>query len=190
MGRGERFRVTTDLEVPVTSSFRIDSFSSIYYSYAVGFLLTAREHETALAGAIDLNLINNSALTLLISALGLEAHINAYGIRHLGKEYFDTIDRLSPPYKFRLVSDLLSNQKNWLPNHLFADLKLLFRIRDRLVHFKPLEADGAIQGAVRRTFFISRKELGVLCFERTVLKLQELAPADDVSWLKNISSSK
>jgi hypothetical protein len=183
----ERFRVSSDLEVPITSGFQIESFDSIYYTYAVGYLITAREHEKGLEGKLDLTLINNSALSILLSALGLESHINAFGIRHLGPDYFSSIDRLSPPHKCRLVADLVSNNKNWLPNHLYGDLKLLFRLRDRLVHFKPTEATPSKRGAVRSTFFVSDKELGIRCFERTVLKLHELAPSEDVTWIKNVS---
>jgi hypothetical protein len=187
---GERFRLNSDEEVLITSGFRIESFDSIYYTYAGSFLITAREHEEPLDGAINLDLINNSALSILLSALGLEAHINAFGFRHLGPEYFSTIDRLSSANKFCIVSDLVSNTKNWLPNHLVADLKLLFRLRDKLVHFKPLDASITKKGAVRRTFFVADKELGIRCFERTVMKLHELAPSEDVSWIKHLRNTQ
>lgn len=190
MAKTERFRVNPNLEIPIVSGFKLESFDSIYYTYARAFLITAREHDSALGGALNLELINNSALSLLMSALGLESHINAFGIRHLGKEYFDSVDQLSPPNKFRIVTDLMSNQRNWLPNHLLSDLKLLFKLRNKLVHYKPMETDPLRKGSMRKTFFVDEKELGVRCFERTVVKLHELAPADDISWLVNSSADR
>jgi hypothetical protein len=80
----------------------------------------------------------------------------------------------------------MSNQRNWLPEHFIGEIKHLFRLRDKLVHFKPMAADMAKKNGVRMKFFVTDKELGVRCFEKTVTKLNELAPNDDISCIKNI----
>lgn len=185
----EQFLIRPGLIVPVDGDFRIDSFDRIYYAYAVRFLLKAREHEVRLGDLLDTSLINNCALSLLLSALGLESHINDFGQRQLGEKYFEIVDRLNPPSKYRIVTDLVSGKKNWLPEHQLGDLKRLFKLRDKLVHYKSINVDPIKGQTVRKEYFIEEKELGVRCFEQVVLKLQELDPSSDVSWIDNVRQS-
>ncbi|MBX2972881.1 MAG: hypothetical protein KF797_07255, partial [Flavobacteriales bacterium] len=171
MSEPEQFLVRPGLIVPVTSDFRIESFDRIYYAYSVKFLEKARDHEARLGQLIDTSLINNCALSLLLSALGLESHINDFGQKQLGENYFKAVDRLSPPSKYRIVTDLVAGKKNWLPEHYVGELKRLFTLRDKLVHYKSINVDPIKNQTVRKEYFIEEKELGIRCFELVVLKL-------------------
>jgi hypothetical protein len=188
MAKPEKFHITPLAAISPISTFAIDSFAPIYYRYAVGYLLTAREKDATLGGDLDLELINNSALTLLLSALGLESHINSFGQRMLGEKYFESIDRLSPSFKYCVVCDIISTKRNWLPATIVGDLKRLFTLRDKLVHYKPIPVDTSKGQTVRSKYFVMEKELGIRCFEQTVIKLHELDPHSDIGWIANMRS--
>lgn len=135
---------------------------------------------------MNLDLINNSALTLLFSALGLESHINAFGQKLLGPKYFEEIDRLSPAKKFRIATDLVSGKKEWLSSQVIGDLRRLFSIRDKLVHYKTTEANTDNGTTIRQRFFIEEKELGLRVFELAVVELHKLDPDSDIRWLNRV----
>ena len=185
----EQFQVEPGLIVSVTTDFSITSFDRVYYNYALVFLSKARDHEVRLGDLLDTSLINNCGLSLLMSALALESHINDFGQKQLGKQYFEVVDRLSPPSKYRVVTDLVSGKKNWLPDHLYGDLKRLFKLRDKLVHYKSINVDPSKGQTVRKEYFIVEKELGIRCLEQVVLKLHELDRTSDITWINNVHTS-
>lgn len=88
----------------------------------------------------DWEIRQNSLISIIFSALTLEAAINDIGIEYL-KETFDNIEKLNFPNKWREIIKLLlkkNKEERELKrfNILYGDLKKLQKLRNDLVHYK------------------------------------------------------
>lgn len=76
-----------------------------------------------------------SLISVVFSALTLEAVINDYAIEKLSREYFDQyIDRLGPVPKWAIVPELTKKRK--ISKSVLKDIKELFSLRNKIVHYK------------------------------------------------------
>lgn len=111
---------------------RIKSYLSVdYHNIAKKFL---EEAEKSLQ---DWEIRQNSLISIIFSALTLEATINDIGIEYL-KETFNDIEELSFPKKWRITTKLLLKKDTKLDkfNKLYGNLKKLQTLRNDLVHYK------------------------------------------------------
>ena len=76
-------------------------------------------------------------VTVIFSALALEALINDYAICNFSRSYLENYsDRLSPRSKWLIFPKLVAGKAMSTDGQTFQRLTELFRLRDRLVHFK------------------------------------------------------
>ena len=78
-----------------------------------------------------------AVVAVIFSALTLEALINDYAISNFSREYSDNyLDRLSIRSKWLIIPQLVKGTAMSTDGQTFQRLTELFRLRDRLVHFK------------------------------------------------------
>lgn len=76
-------------------------------------------------------------VTIIFSALALEALINDYAICNFSRSYLENyLDRLSPPSKWLIIPKLVTGKAMSTDGETLQRLTQLFRLRNRLVHFK------------------------------------------------------
>lgn len=76
-------------------------------------------------------------VTVIFSALALEALINDYAICNFSRSYLENyLDRLSPSSKWLIIPKLVRGKAMNTDGQTFQRLTELFRLRNRLVHFK------------------------------------------------------
>lgn len=82
--------------------------------------------------------IQRSAMvSVIFSALTLEAFINNYAIERFSKNYFENhLDKLNPVIKWILIPKLAIGNGIDTDGQPYERLKKLFKLRDRLVHYK------------------------------------------------------
>lgn len=81
-------------------------------------------------------LLQALVMTHVLSAMCLEAYINAVASEHLSGRLFDAFDRLSQSDKWLLLPHVLSSQSFDPGSEPFQGFQLLLRRRNRLVHAK------------------------------------------------------
>lgn len=82
--------------------------------------------------------IQRSAMvSVIFSALTLEAFINNYAIERFSRNYFDNhLDKLSPVSKWIVIPKLVTGNEINSDGQPYEKLKNLFKHRDKLVHYK------------------------------------------------------
>lgn len=76
-------------------------------------------------------------VSLIFSALTLEAFINNYGIERFSRSYFDNhLDKLSSVSKWIIIPKLVTGKTIDSDSQPYEQLRRLFRRRDHLVHYK------------------------------------------------------
>jgi len=81
-------------------------------------------------------------ITIVFSALCLEALINDYCITKKSANYFNQyIDKLDPPSKWLLIPQLIAGKEFSSDSKAFELIKNLFSIRNKLVHPKSKQLD-------------------------------------------------
>lgn len=82
--------------------------------------------------------IQRSAMvSVIFSALTLEAFINNYAIERFSRSYFDNhLDKLSPVSKWIVIPKLVTGNEIDTDGQPYERLKKLFKLRDKLVHYK------------------------------------------------------
>ena len=82
--------------------------------------------------------IQRSAMvSVIFSALTLEAFINNYAIERFSRSYFDNhLDKLSPVSKWIVIPKLITGNAIDTDGQPYERLKKLFKLRDKLVHYK------------------------------------------------------
>lgn len=79
----------------------------------------------------------SAIVTVVFSALTLEAFVNDYGISNSSRSYFKNyLDKLSVLSKWLLLPKLFVGKTFRTDGQTFQSLAELFRQRDKLVHFK------------------------------------------------------
>jgi hypothetical protein len=81
-------------------------------------------------------------VTVVFCALALEALINHYGIESFSRSFFSKhLDKLSPPTKWLIIPRLAIGRQLDTDGQAYELLCRLFKLRDRLVHFKSHRKD-------------------------------------------------
>jgi len=82
--------------------------------------------------------IQRSAMvSVIFSALTLEAFINNYAIEHFSKSYLENhLDKLSAVSKWIVIPKLKTGDEVNTDGQPYEKLKKLFKLRDKLVHYK------------------------------------------------------
>lgn len=130
-------------------------------------------------------------ISIIFSALCLEAFINYYAINNLKRPYFNKyIESLPIGKKWMIVPKLINGKSFEMGSHEMAELKYLFDERDNLVHFKTM-----IYNTVEQFMKENPKGHSVKTMEKTkrallavgcVLDgLKKLDPEVDISWAKS-----
>lgn len=100
-------------------------------------LIIAREEEFAGFMRSHLRFEDSSYITIVFSAMSVEAYIFTYGARYLGSGFFGKhLDKLGTIDKWILVPQLITGKQFPRDRHAFSLLKQLVKERNDLVHFK------------------------------------------------------
>lgn len=89
------------------------------------------------AAFITASIQRNAMVTVIFSALTLEAFINFYGINNFSKSYFNNhLDKLTPINKWIVFPQLTTGKQINTDGQSYELLRSLFKLRDKLVHYK------------------------------------------------------
>jgi hypothetical protein len=123
-------------------------------------------------------------VSVVFSALTLEAFINDYAISNFSKTFFDTyLDRLSPTTKWMIIPRLKTGKQLDPLGPAIHKLSSLFKQRDKLVHHKTVIKP--VSEAFNKDWLDEKHSEEVLLTVQLLVK--ELAKIDqtvDVSWLE------
>jgi hypothetical protein len=123
-------------------------------------------------------------ISVVFSALTLEAFINDYGISNFSKTFFDTyLDRLSPATKWMIIPRLKTGKQLNPQGPVIHKLSSLFKQRDKLVHHKTVIKP--VSEAFNKHWLDEKHSEEALSTVQLLVK--ELAKIDqtvDVSWLE------
>ena len=114
-------------------------FSVIYYYIARRYAEKAKREKTDKnPGLPQINAREYSIISIIFSALTLEASMNDIGITCLGKEFFEELDQLNLCRKYLLFAKLLSKEGETFDKSKepYEKLKTLSKLRNDLVHYK------------------------------------------------------
>lgn len=128
--------ITPDEKTELTYHFRF--YEIAYYNY-----LKAKELIEELDKAAEKQIEKTKAInrhifvTVIFSALTLEAYINHYGRAKLSKTYCKNyLDKLSTVSKWVIIPRLVTGNQISTDCQSFEYLKWLFKLRDTIVHSK------------------------------------------------------
>lgn len=130
--------------------------------------------------------IQRSAMvTVIFSALTLEAFINHYGIERFSRSFFDNhLDNLNPVSKWLILPRLIVGQQLSTDGQSYESLIGLFRLRNKLVHYKTRkkricdlteDEDWVIERHARDA---------IQAVNNLVEELRSLDPTVDIGWLR------
>ena len=129
--------------------------------------------------------IQRSAMVVVVfSALTLEAFINHYGIERLSRSFFDNhLDKLNPVGKWLILPNLVARQQLDTDGQSYELLKGLFKLRDKLVHYKTREKT---IDELSDEDWVTEKEArsAIHAVNRLVEELKCLDSAVDTDWLR------
>lgn len=149
-----------------------------------------RNHQDYLGFAMILEPQKSDQLTITVifSALCLEAFINHYAISNLKRPYFDNyIERLRINQKWMIVPQLVTGKSFKMESHEMAKLKSLFKMRDSLVHYKTCtfeNLDQFIKDNKKKHFVTPDKAKFALSAVPAIIKgLHKLDPKVELDWI-------
>jgi hypothetical protein len=129
--------------------------------------------------------IQRSAMVVIIfSALTLEAFINHYGIEKFSRSFFDKhLDSLNPISKWLILPKLVVGNQLNTDGQPFGLLGGLFRLRNRLVHYKTRKK--SISDLVEDEDWVTERHASdaIQAVDALVQELESLDPAVDTDWL-------
>ena len=98
---------------------------------------TKDDHDVDFHCAKNAEIQRAAMVSVIFSALTLEAFINNYGIEHFSRSYFDNhLDKLPAVSKWIVIPTLAVGKEIDSDSQSYEQLKRLFKRRDRLVHYK------------------------------------------------------
>ncbi len=136
--------------------------------------------------AINAAIQRSSMVTVIFSALTLEAFINQYAIEAISRNYFDEhLDKLSTPSKWFVIPQLTARRQMDRNGHSYGQLKGLFKLRHRLVHYKARRKK--ISELREEEDWITERhaEDAIRAVESAVKELGEIDPKVSSSWLED-----
>jgi hypothetical protein len=130
-------------------------------------------------------------ISIIFSALCLEAFINHYAISNFDRPYFDKyIESLSISKKCMIVPKLITGNSFKTGSQEMTKLKNLFDMRNKLVHFKTIlhksyEDYKKIDTEETRIVSASKAKNALLTVSSVVKGLKKLDPKVDSTWIFN-----
>jgi len=123
-------------------------------------------------------------VSVVFSALTLEAFINDYGISNFSKTFFDTyLDRLSPTAKWMIIPRLKTGKQLDPQRPPIHKLSSLFKQRDKLVHHKTVTKP--VSEVFNKDWLDEKHSKESLSIVQLLVKeLAEIDQTVDVSWLE------
>jgi len=124
-------------------------------------------------------------VSVVFSALTLEAFINHYGIERLSRRFFDNhLDSLRPVSKWLLLPKLFVGKQINTGGEPFELLGELFGLRNRLVHYKTRRK--RICDLVEEDWVTERHARNAIRAVRSVVEeLRSIDPEVDIRWLQD-----
>lgn len=131
----------------------------------------------------------DAIVTVILSALTLEAFINYYGIAAFSRSFFDNhLDKLNTVTKWLLLPRLAVGKQLSTDGQEYEALRLLFRRRDTLVHYKARSKRvcDLVEGD-----WISEKDASdaVGAVGKAVSALRAIDNSVDASWIEEAENS-
>ena len=132
-------------QIEITLSNYQTFYSIAYRHYRQMEQLVAERDQRIVRNDEDIDFVcrKNAAIqwsamvTVIFSALALEAFINHYGIERSSHSFFDGhLDKLNPVSKWLILPKLAVGQQLSTGGDSYTLLKELFKLRDKLVHYK------------------------------------------------------
>ena len=124
-----------------------------------------------------------AVVTVIFSALALEAFINDYGLSRFAKGFFDKhLDRLDPTSKWVIFPRLAKGKGIATDGESFGLLSRLFHLRNRLAHFKSSKRRPSEMKRDDRIMMEHAKE-ALEAVERIVAELRRVDGTIDFRWL-------
>jgi hypothetical protein len=124
-------------------------------------------------------------VSVVFSALALEAFINNYAAERFSKNYFENhLDRLNPVSKWLVIPRLATGKQVATDGKVYGDLKRLFKLRDKLVHYKTRKKN---LSQLSEDDWVTEKhsEEAISAVESAVRELATVDASVDISWLKS-----
>jgi len=127
--------------------------------------------------------VDHMLITIIFSALSVEAFINDYAIRRFSKKYFEKyLDKLSIISKWIIIPRLANGTQLDPGSKAMEELDWLIKKRHRLVHYKTKMVDS---GDVKLSHFLwpIEAERAVNTVISVVLALNEIDKRASAKWL-------
>lgn len=121
---------------------------------------------------------------IVFQAMAVEAFINEYIYKRLGKSYFESIDKLSPLDKILIACKMITGKDFPKDRQAYALLKQIIKLRNDLVHFKAKEID---IGEHIKTIEDTEFESVMNTYDELVKELDSLDDSFDKEYLIEIS---
>lgn len=166
--------IETEVERRIKATEAIETQTKEFLS--IGYYDIAKENKTkAESSKLPWEEQKHSIISIIFSALTLEASINDISIEYLDTDTFNDIEGLSLPAKWRTATRLLLKKgENFGKfNELYEDLKKLQKLRSDLVHYKskfykPNKLDKILNKRINKKeankyFQLIRKVLETFC---------------------------
>jgi hypothetical protein len=125
-------------------------------------------------------------VSVIFSALALEAFINNYGIERFSGSYFDNyLDKLSAVSKWIVIPRLVTGKEIDRDGQAFEWLKGLFMQRDKLVHYKTRKKKISELREDKDWVTEEHSEHALQTVRAVVEALSEIDPNVEIEWLKS-----
>ena len=191
-------RVFKKMVVDVLSIKYIKSHYGYFYIIAKNNLNIAKNKDFYRNKDMSPNIeyIDSCNISILFSAITIEAFINDYGFTYLGETCFKRLDKLSIKQKWIIIPKMVTgkyigeeNELNFISSHYFEKLTKLFKLRDKMVHPKANKMTiGNEIDDIYNLIFKAKDSLETVNI--LVSALKKIDEKVDIEWLKADSSIK
>lgn len=125
-------------------------------------------------------------VSVIFSALTLEAFINNYAIEKFSKSYFNNhLDKLSPVSKWIVIPKLITGNSLNTEGQPYELLKKLFKLRDKLVHYKTRKKKVSEMTEEDDWVTENHSEDALLTVESILNELARIDTAVEIDWLES-----
>ena len=129
-------------------------------------------------------LSHHAVTAVIFSAISLEAYINDYGIRRFSKSFFkEHLDKLKIVSKWVVIPRMTVGKTLDTSARPFQRLKVLFSLRDKIVHFKSRQIGS--DSLKEDDFVVFPAAENAIETVRTVIQaLGQIDPMSNASWVQ------
>lgn len=129
-------------------------------------------------------------VSVIFSALTLEAFVNNYAIERFSRSYFDNhLDKLPTISKWIIIPKLFTGKELNSDSQPYECLKRLFKRRDRLVHYKTRKKK--LSEIYEEDIWVTEEQSAeaVATVEAVLKELSELDRTVSMEWLEEAKTS-